>query len=101
MNTRLAALQRRRAALSARSEAQRREIGRLLERWRTPLSIADRVIGVVKRVGTSPLAIPVAVAALYWLGRKGRRHWVGRVWRLWGIYSSLRHPRRSGSGGVQ
>lgn len=93
MNARLADIHQRRAALTARTEVQRQQVSRLIERWRTPLSVADRVIGFVRRVGRSPLAIPVAAVALFWLGRKRKQLRLGRLWTVWRLYSSLRHAR--------
>ena len=97
MNTRLVDIQQRRAALTARAEVQRQKVIRFIEPWRTPLSVADRVIGFVKRVGRSPLAIPVAAIALFWLGRKRKQLRLGRLWTVWRLYSSLRHARHPGS----
>lgn len=92
MNT-LATIARRRAALVAQATAQRDELGRLVEPWRKPLTLADRGIEIVRRLRAHPFAVAAGVALLVGMGRGRLSGWTGRIWAVWQIYSSLRSPR--------
>jgi len=90
MNTRLAAISRRRTELVARAEAQREEIGRLTHRWHTPLTFVDRGFALVCSFRTHPLAVAIGVALLLRIpgGRLGL--WIERLWSGWRLYQSVR-----------
>lgn len=90
----LATIARRRAVLVTQAAAQRDELGRLIEPWRKPLALADRGIGIVRRLRAHPFAVAAGVALLVWLGRGRLSGWVGRLLAVWQLYSSLRSPRR-------
>lgn len=93
MNPRLTAISRRRAALVARAAAQRAEVGRLVDCWRTPLTLADRGIALVRGMRAHPLALAVGMALLARVpgGRLGL--WVERLWTGWQLFHSLRDQR--------
>jgi hypothetical protein len=93
MNPRLTAITRRRAALVARAADQRDEVGRLVDRWHTPLMFVDRGLALVRNIYVRPLALTVGIALLARIpgmggGRLGL--WVGRLWTGWRLFHSLR-----------
>lgn len=89
MNARLAAITHRRAVLVAQAAAQRDEIGRLVQRWLTPLAFVDRGVDLVRSLRTHPLAILIGVALVVrlWPGRASA--WFGRIWSAWTLYRTL------------
>jgi len=90
MNPRLTAIIRRRATLVARTAAQREEVGRLVDNWRTPLTFADKGIALLRSMRAHPLALAVGLALLVRIpgGRLGL--WVERMWAGWLVFRSLR-----------
>lgn len=90
MNTRLAEITRRRAALVAQAATQREEVGRLTQPWRELLALAEHGIALVRTVRTHPLAIAVGVALLARMRRNRLSVWVARIWTAWQFYHSLR-----------
>ncbi len=96
MSPRLTAISRRRAALVARAAAQRGEVGRLVERWHTPLTLADRGVALVRSIRAHPLALAVGMALLVRVpgGRLGL--WVERLWTGWQLFHSLREQSAKG-----
>ncbi len=90
----LATLARRRAALVAKAAAQRDELGHLVDPWRKPLALVGRGIGIVRRLRAHPFAVATGVALLVGIGRGRWGGWVGRIWAVWQLYSSLHSPRR-------
>jgi hypothetical protein len=97
MNERLAAIAHRRAGLVARAAAQRSEIVRVAQHWRTPLALVDRGADLMRTLRAHPLAILIGVALLVRLSRGRRSAWFGRIWTAWTLYRSLseRLPRFS------
>lgn len=93
MNT-LETIARRRAALVAQAAAQRDELGRLVGPWQKPLALADRGIGIVRRLRAHPFAVAAGVALLVGMGRGRLSGWAGRIWAVWQLYASLRSPRQ-------
>jgi hypothetical protein len=93
MNARLMAITRRRAMLVAQTAAQRGELGRWVQPWRTPLAFVDRGIVLARRVRAHPLALAVGVLLLLRLGFGGWSVWAGRLWAGWQIYQSLQDRR--------
>jgi len=93
MNARLTAITQRRAALVAQAAAQRSDVGRCVQPWRTPLAYADRGIEFVRRVRAHPLALVTGVLLLFRLGRGRLSVWAGRAWTGWQIYQSLQDRR--------
>lgn len=98
MNARLALVRQRRAALVIRSAAQRAEVAQITHPWQAPLSIVDRVSSIVQRVRAHPLAIPIGIALLFSMGRGGSRSalWLGRMWTVWQLFTSLQNTRNPG-----
>lgn len=93
MNARLTAITQRRAALIARAAAQRVDVGRLLQPWRTPLSFMDRGADILRRMRMHPLGIALGVLMLFRLGRGGWSLWAGRLWTGWQLYQSLQNQQ--------
>jgi len=89
MNAPLTAIARRRAALVARSAAQRAELGQCVQPWRTPIAFVDIGIALARRVRAHPLALVIGVLLLF---RSGSSRWgvlAGRFWTGWQIFQSL------------
>lgn len=89
MSAQLSAIARRRAALVALADAQRREVGRSLRPWQTPLAFVDRGIALARRVHAHPLTLAIGVLLLFRLGRGRWSVWAGRLWTGWQIWQSL------------
>ncbi len=85
MNRQLVRLAERRHALSARAAVQRAELAHAAQRWRTPLSYADRGMSAYHFIARHK-ALAVGVTALLavwkprWVLRTVRSGWL--FWRL-------------------
>ena len=92
MNARLTTIAQRRAVLVAKAAAQRDEIGRCIQPWRTPLSFVDRGAALVRDVRAHPLTLAIGMLMLFRRipGRWGA--WAGHLWAGWQIYQLL--PKR-------
>jgi hypothetical protein len=90
MDTLLAEVMRRRAALVTRAAAQREEVGRLTQQWQMPLALADHGIALVRTLRMHPLAVAVAVALLVRVRRVRLTVWIERIRTAWQFYHSLR-----------
>ena len=97
MNTKLAAVVRRREALVARAAAQRADLAVFVERWRGPLAVADRAYRLGRAVRRHPAISAVALAML--VRTQGHRvlAWGGALLTLWELYQAFREqwPRRA------
>lgn len=100
LSRRLAANARRRELLSLRADAQRAALAGAFHQLRTPLRVADRVLGVTTIVRAHPMLFAAGVAAVLTLIRGRLLRTVGRAFaalRLWRTVGRLA-GWRAGSG---
>ena len=97
MNTKLAAVVRRRHALVSRVAAQRAEFAVLAERWRGPLAVADGAYRLGQALRRHPAISAVVVAMLVRTQRHRVLVWSGTLLTLWELYQAFREqwPRRA------
>jgi hypothetical protein len=88
VNRRLAEIHARRELLLARSAVQRDALALLVERWHTPLELADRGYRVVQYARGHPGVLLAAVAALVALAPKRALRWTGSAMAAWRAYRS-------------
>lgn len=89
MTSQLVQLQRRRAELVARAEAQRREISAVFGAWQRPLRVLEWGRRAVRFVKSHPVLVAAVVAALIASRRSDLGTWVRRAWLGWRIYRSV------------
>lgn len=89
MNERLTIIHQHRAVLRARAEAQRAEVVRLVQPWRTPLKFVDGGIALARRMRAHPLAIAIGAVLLVRMAGGHWSQWAGRLWTGWQLYQSL------------
>jgi hypothetical protein len=97
MNTKLAAVVRRRQALVSRAAAQRAELADLAERWHGPLAVADGAYRLGQALRRHPAISALAVAMLVRTQRHRVLVWSGALLTLWELYQAFREqwPRRA------
>jgi len=94
MIDRLAAIQARRYQLIVRSAELRKDVSRLLKPWRASVSIANRVVSMVRRIKENPLIIPMALILVFSARRSVAGIWIGRLLTLWQVFQSVQSTRR-------
>lgn len=96
MTERLATIRQRRDALVARAEAQRETLGRLGQRWRTAVSLADTGLTLARELRAHWVTVAAGTTLLTWMGRGRLGVWVGRIWMVWSLYRSVsKQPSRT------
>jgi hypothetical protein len=97
MNTKLAAVVRRRQALVLRAAAQRAELAVFAERWHGPLAVADGAYRLGQALRRHPAVSAVVVAMLVRTQRHRVLKWSGTLLTLWELYQAFREqwPRRA------
>jgi hypothetical protein len=96
MNTKLAAVVRRRVALVSRVAAQRAELAVFAERWHGLLSVVDGAYRLGQAVRRHPAISAVALSVLVRTQRNRVLMWSGALLTLWELYQAFREqwPRR-------
>lgn len=101
MNTRLAQIVRKRAALVARSAAQREALAAHASGLRSLVKIGNTAMGIGRALRLHPALTVVAATTL--LEGLVRRHrlllWAGRALTLWEIFQAFREQRARGRSG--
>lgn len=97
MNTKLAAVVRKRQALVSRVAAQRAELTDFAEHWRGLLSVADVAYRLGQAVRRHPAISAVALSVLVRTQRERVLMWSGALLTLWELYQAVREqwPRRA------
>ncbi len=90
MNTRLETLLRRRQILVDRAAGQRNELARIVQPWKTPLSIVDRGIEIIRALRSHPLLLGLGVALIMRTGRRNLDALAGRLMAAWQLYHVFR-----------
>ena len=96
MNLNLHDIAQRRSHLQTLAASQRAQLGLALERFRTPFSLVDRGLNIVRFVRRYPIILGGA-SALFVALRPGRLvrpmhmgKWMRRGWMAWQLLSRLR-----------
>jgi hypothetical protein len=90
MNAHLRLIRQRRRLLLLQVAEQRLAFAQCLAPWRTPLTIADTVIGVAGSVARHPLIL-VLGSVLLWRVTRGRLlRWGSRLVGAWKLYTLWR-----------
>ena len=97
MNSKLAAVVRRRQALISRVATQRAELTDLAKLWHGLLSVADVAYRLGQAVRRHPAISTVVVAMLVQTQRHRVLAWSGALLTLWELYQAFREqwPRRA------
>ena len=97
MNTKLAAVVRKREELVSRAAAQRTELEVFAERWRGPIAVADGAYRVGQALRRHPAISALALAMLVRTQRHRVLAWSGALLTLWELYQAFREqwPRRA------
>ena len=97
MNTKLAAVVRKRQALVSRVTAQRAELANYAEHWRRFLSVADVAYRLGQAVRRHPAISAVVLSVLVRTQRNRVLMWSGALLTLWELYQAFREqwPRRA------
>ena len=89
MNRKRNRLVERRERLVAQAAAQRLALARDMDRWRTPLALADQGVAAVRYIRLHPqwLIGPILLLAVVRPRRVGR--WLGSSWVSWRVSRRL------------
>jgi hypothetical protein len=90
MSTQLRLIRQRRRLLSLQVAEQRLAFAQCLAPWRTPLAIADTVVGIAAGVARHPLMLVLGSALLWYLTRGRLLRWGSRLVGAWKIYTLWR-----------
>lgn len=102
---RLIELARRKERLIARAAAQRAAVAATFREWRTPITVADRALAVVRFFRSHPFLLAATVAAAAALrgrtlvGLAGRGYTAWRIWRTVSAWSTRIFARRGAAAG--
>jgi hypothetical protein len=89
MNTRLAAIEARRARLIERAAREREDIAFTLQSLSQPLRFIDRCVGAARFVISQPALVAGVVLVLALLHPRSAFRWARRAWAIWRGYRWL------------
>jgi hypothetical protein len=93
MNLDLNDIAQRRRHLQTLAASQRAQLSLSLERFRTPFSLLDRGVNIVRFVRRYPLILGGASALFVALRPLRMGKWMRRGWMAWQLVSRLRKPK--------
>jgi hypothetical protein len=89
VNTRLAAIEAKRARLIERAERERADAAQTLQTWAQPLGFVDLCLGAVRFVVTRPPLVAGAMLVFALLRPRRALTWLQRAWGMWQGYRWL------------
>lgn len=89
MNTRLLAIEAKRARLLERAARERGDVAQTLQSWAKPLGFIDRCVGAVRFVISRPPLLAGAMLVFTLLRPRRAFKWARRAWGIWRGYRWL------------